>query len=97
MYFDQKKTIYTETDFEQTELLTNSRKHEDDYYCVAKLTAEDSQYYNTISAPNVSPHVPPPLTASTCGEQRQLALECRDVNTSDLELLTPSYCRRCLL
>ena len=22
--------------------------------------------------------------------QRQLALECRDVNTSDLELLTPS-------
>ena len=41
-------------------LLTNSRKHEDDYYCVAKLTAEDSQYYNTISAPNVSPHVPPP-------------------------------------
>jgi len=42
-------------------LLTNSRKHEDDYHCVAKLTAEDSQYYNTISAPNVSPHVPPPL------------------------------------
>ncbi len=27
----------------------------------------------------------------------KLALECRDVNTSDLELLTPSYCRRCLL
>ena len=78
-------------------LLTNSRKHEDDYYCVAKLTAEDSQYYNTISAPNVSPHVPPPLTASTCGEQRQLALERRDVNTSDQELLTPSYCRRCIL
>ena len=38
--------------------------------------------HNTISAPNVSPHVPPPFTASTCGEQRQLALERRDVNTS---------------
>ena len=45
--------------------------------------------HNTISAPNVSPHVPPPFTASTCGEQRQLALERRDVNTSDQELLTP--------
>ncbi|XP_023322301.1 uncharacterized protein LOC111696798 [Eurytemora carolleeae] len=33
-------------------ILGNSGKHEDDYYCVAKLTAEDSQYYNTISAPN---------------------------------------------
>ena len=53
--------------------------------------------HNTISAPNVSPHVPPPFTASTRGEQRQLALERRDVNTSDQELLTPSYCCRCLL
>ena len=42
--------------------------------------------HNTISAPNVSP---PPFTASTCGEQRQLALERRDVNTSDQEPLTP--------
>ena len=52
----------------------------------------------TISTPNVSPHVlPPPSPASTCGEQHQLALEHRDVNTSDQELLTPSYCLRCLL
>ena len=81
---------------EYTYLLTNSRKHEDDYYCVAKLTAEDSQYYNYIRSKCVS-SCSPPLTASTCGEQRQLALECRDVNTSDQELLTPSSCRRCLL
>ena len=53
--------------------------------------------HKTISAPNVAPHVSPPLTASTRGEQRQLALECRDVNTSDRKLLTPSYCHRCLL
>ena len=39
----------------------------------------------------------PPFTASTRGEQRQLALELWDVNTSDQELLTPSYCPRCLL
>ena len=39
----------------------------------------------------------PPFTAFTRGEQRQLALERRDVNTSDQELLTPPYCRRCLL
>ena len=40
----------------------------------------------------------PPFTAAfTRGEQRQLALERRDVNTSDQELLTPPYCRRCLL
>ena len=40
---------------------------------------------------NVSPHVlsPPPFTAYT-GEQLQLALEVRDVKTSDRELLTPS-------
>ena len=25
--------------------------------------------HNTISAPNVSPHVPPPFTASTCGSR----------------------------
>ena len=31
--------------------------------------------HKTISAPNVSPHGPPPFTASTRGEQRQLALE----------------------
>ena len=53
--------------------------------------------HKTISAPNVSPHAPPPFTASTRGEQRQLALKRRDVNTSDQELLTPSYSRRCLL
>ena len=31
--------------------------------------------HKTISAPNVSPHVPPPFTASTRGEPHQLVLE----------------------
>ena len=44
--------------------------------------------HKTTSAPNVSPHVSP-FTASTRGEQSQLALERRDVNTSDQEPLTP--------
>jgi len=77
--------------------VTNSRKHEDDYYCVAKLTAQDSQYIILYPLQMCLLMSPPPFTASTRGEQRQLALERRDVNTSDQELLTPSYCRRCIL
>ena len=77
-------------------IVTNSRKHEDDYSCVAKLTAQDLQYI-ILYPLQMCLLMSPPFTASTRGEQRQLALERRDVNTSDQELLIPSYCRRCLL
>ena len=75
--------------------VTNSRKN--DYQCLAKLTAQDLQYIKLYPLQICLLMSPPPFTASTRGEQRQLALERRDVNTSDQELLTPSYCCRCLL
>ena len=59
-------------------------KYEDDYQCAAQLTAQHSQYIKLYPLQNASPHVPPPpFTASTRGEQRQLALERRNANTSD--------------
>ena len=78
-------------------IVTNSRNHEDDYQCVAQLTAQDLQYIKLYPLQMCLLMSPPPSPPSPRGEQRQLALECRDVNTSDQELLTPSYCRRCLL
>ena len=74
--------------------VTNSRKN--DYQCLAKLTAQDLQYIKLYPL-HMCLLMFPPFAASTRGEQHQLALERRDVNTSDQELLTPSYCRRCLL
>ena len=59
-------------------------KYEDDYQCAAQLTTQHSQYIKLYPLQNASPHVlPPPFTASTRGEQRQLALERRNANTSD--------------
>ena len=57
-------------------IVTNSRKHKDDYQWVAQLTSHDLQYlklYLLQMCLLMSPT--PPFTASTCGELRQLALE----------------------
>ena len=56
-------------------IVTKSRKHEDDYQCVAQLTAQDLQYIKLYPLQMCLLMSPPPFTASTRGEQRQLALE----------------------
>ena len=84
-----KKKLH-ERQWSQYDFVTNSRKHEDDYQCVAQLTAQDLQYIKLYPL-QMCLLMSPPFTASTRGEQRQLALELWDVNTSDEELLTPSY------